>query len=126
MTATPLWIPSAARQQQPNLACFIAGLNEANGLHLSGFRAIHGFSVNEPEKFWRAVWDYAGVKAETRGDRVLADGGLMPGARFFPDARLNYAQNLLVKNDDTDALIFRGEDCTPPSQSCNRPSPALA
>jgi acetoacetyl-CoA synthetase len=110
MTATPLWIPSAARQQQPNLACFIAGLNEANGLHLSGFRAIHGFSVNEPEKFWRAVWDYAGVKAETRGDRVLADGGLMPGARFFPDARLNYAQNLLVKNDDTDALIFRGED----------------
>jgi acetoacetyl-CoA synthetase len=110
MTATPLWIPSAARQQQSNLACFIAGLNEANGLHLSGFRAIHGFSVNEPEKFWRAVWDYAGVKAETRGDRVLADGGLMPGARFFPDARLNYAQNLLVKNDDTDALIFRGED----------------
>ena len=68
------------------------------------------FSVEEPEAFWSAVWDFCGVKAETRGERVLVDADKMPGARFFPDARLNYAENLLRKNDDSDALVFRGED----------------
>ena len=62
------------------------------------------------EDFWTAVWDDCGVIAETRGERVLADGDKMPGARFFPDARLNFAENHLRRRDDTPALIFRSED----------------
>ncbi|QIG52119.1 acetoacetate--CoA ligase [Nordella sp. HKS 07] len=110
-TAEPLWTPDAGRQAGSNLAAFAAHMAKTEG---SGpFRTyadIHGFSVRQPEKFWSAVWDFAKVKASERGDRVLVDGNKMPGARFFPDARLNYAENLLVRSDDTPALIFRGED----------------
>ncbi len=56
------------------------------------------------------MWDFCDVKAEQRGTSVLIDADKMPGARFFPDARLNYAENLLRKHDASDALVFRGED----------------
>jgi acetoacetyl-CoA synthetase len=102
----PLWTPSPDRKAASNLACFMAGLGFAG----KTYGDIHRWSVSEPEAFWSAVWDYGQVKASHRGERVLVDGGKMPGGRFFPDARLNYAENLLVKNGESAALIFRGED----------------
>ncbi|MGL4590339.1 MAG: acetoacetate--CoA ligase [Aestuariivirga sp.] len=110
MTDRPLWTPSAARMAEANLTRFVAAANARYGLRLTGFRDTLRFSVEQPEAFWSLLWDFCGVRAETRGSRVLVDGGRMPGARFFPDARLNYAENLLVKSDDSDALVFRGED----------------
>jgi acetoacetyl-CoA synthetase len=110
MTAAPLWIPSPARQQQSNMACFLAGLSERHGRRMATYRDLHTFSVEEPATFWRAVWDYTALKAETVGSTVLEEPGLMPGARFFPDTRVNYARNMLVRNDAKDALVFRGED----------------
>jgi acetoacetyl-CoA synthetase len=67
------------------------------------------WSVDQPEAFWRELWDFGGVIGEP-GKTVLVDGGRMPGARFFPEARLNFAQNLLRRSDAAPALIFRGED----------------
>jgi acetoacetyl-CoA synthetase len=110
MTEMPLWTPPKDRQDDSNLRRFQAELNAAHGLSLAGFDDLHAFSIAEPEMFWTAVWDFAGVKAAERGERVLIDGHKMPGARFFPDARLNFAENLLVKSDETPALVFRGED----------------
>jgi acetoacetyl-CoA synthetase len=104
MTERPLWTPDSAAVTSSALWRFMQPLG------LRSFDEVLRFSVDQPEDFWRAVWDFCEVKAETRGARVLADGHLMPGARFFPDARLNYAANLLRKQDDTDALVFRGED----------------
>ncbi|MFZ5675480.1 MAG: acetoacetate--CoA ligase [Pseudomonadota bacterium] len=110
-TAEPLWTPDAGRQAGSNLAAFAAYLARADGSGpLRTYADFHDFSVQQPERFWSALWDFAKVKASKRGETVLVDGTKMPGARFFPDARLNYAENLLVKNDDTPALIFRGED----------------
>ena len=104
MTERPLWTPDSAAVTSSALWRFMQPLG------LRSFDEVLRFSVDQPEDFWRAVWDFCEVKAETRGARVLVDGHLMPGARFFPDARLNYAANLLRKQDDTDALVFRGED----------------
>ncbi|TMJ43069.1 MAG: acetoacetate--CoA ligase [Alphaproteobacteria bacterium] len=107
----PLWTPTAQRKAGANLAAFTSHLAKAG--HSGPFDTyadIHRFSVVEPDMFWGALWDFAKVKASKRGKRVLADQDKMPGARFFPDARLNYAENLLRKSDDTPALIFRGED----------------
>ena len=59
--------------------------------------------------FWNLVWDFCEIRGE-KGGRVLADGDRMPGASFFPDARLNFAQNLLRRHGGGDALVFRGED----------------
>jgi len=110
MSDRPLWTPSPERQAGSNLAAFAARLGRSAGLTLQGYDDIHRYSVAEPEAFWSAVWDACEVKAETRGSRVLADGDRMPGGRFFPEARLNYAENLLRRSGDGDALVFRGED----------------
>ena len=104
MTERPLWTPDPARAEASALWRFMQPLG------LRSFEEVLRFSVERPEDFWSGVWDFCAVKAETRGERVLADGHRMPGARFFPDARLNYAENLLRRNDETDALVFRGED----------------
>ena len=56
------------------------------------------------------MWDFAGIVGDGPGERIVIDGDRMPGARWFPDAKLNYAENLLRRRDETDALVFWGED----------------
>ena len=68
------------------------------------------WSVDHPEAFWRRVWELGGVKASRPADAVLVDGDRMPGPEWFPGARLNFAENLLRRDDATPALIFGGED----------------
>jgi acetoacetyl-CoA synthetase len=65
--------------------------------------------VEEPGPFWDAVWDACGVIGE-KGTRLVENPGRMPGTRFFPDATLNFAENLLRTEGAGDALVFRGED----------------
>ena len=73
------------------------------------YTELHAFSVADPEAFWSAAWDFCEVIAETRGERVFEPGAEIFDARFFPDARLNFAENLLRRADDSPALIFSGE-----------------
>ncbi|HUR43235.1 MAG TPA: acetoacetate--CoA ligase, partial [Aestuariivirga sp.] len=95
-------------------------------LDLTDYNSIHQFSITRPEDFWNEVWDFCEVKAKTRGSRVLTEGARMRDARFFPDARLNYAENLLEKCDDTPALIFRGESTIKSSLSWRDLNAAVA
>ncbi|MDJ0684329.1 MAG: acetoacetate--CoA ligase [Alphaproteobacteria bacterium] len=106
----PLWTPSADRIAEANITRFRAFLGERTGATQADYKALHAFSIAEPERFWDAFWDFAEIKAETKGARVLIDGDKMPGAQFFPDARLNFAENLLRRQDETDALVFWAED----------------
>ena len=110
MTTQPLWTPSAERIAGANLTAFIARVARRRGLALADYPALREWSVAEPAAFWSELWDYAGVVAETRGERDLVDAGQMPGARFFPDAKLNFAENLLRRRDRTLAIRFRGEE----------------
>jgi len=110
MSERPLWQPSAERVQAANLTRFMAQVTADWGVKTSDYDALYDWSVAEPEKFWQSLWDFAGVKAETRGARVLIDRDKMPGAQFFPDARLNFAENMLRRSGAGDALVFRGED----------------
>jgi acetoacetyl-CoA synthetase len=64
------------------------------------------------------VWSFCDVIAETRGERVVIDKDRMPGARWFPDARLNFAENLLRRRDDATALVFRAEEHIRVSLTC--------
>ena len=110
MTDQPLWTPSEKVKSSSNLWRFMDGVNRAEGLELRSYEDILAYSTNRAESFWARLWDFCGVKAQTRGERVLADGDKMPGGRFFPDAKLNYAENLLKRNDMEPALVFWGED----------------
>jgi acetoacetyl-CoA synthetase len=108
--ATPLWEPSDDIIRNANVTALMAQINERHGQGLNSYEALHAFSIEHQEAFWAAIWDFGDVRASHRGDRIIADGDKMPGASYFPDARLNYAENLLRRRDDTPALIFRGED----------------
>ncbi|MDH3230897.1 MAG: acetoacetate--CoA ligase [Alphaproteobacteria bacterium] len=108
--AGPLWQPSPERVAAANISQLSRELEGRHGVSLPDYEALHRFSLERKEDFWIAIWDLCGVIAETRGDRVLVDGERMPGARFFPDARLNFAENMLRRRDSGPAMIFRAED----------------
>jgi acetoacetyl-CoA synthetase len=110
MNDKPLWTPGADRREGSNLWRFMQGVSAIRGARLASYADILAYSLVEPAHFWSALWDFCGIKAERRGTVTIADNDKMAGARFFPEARLNYAENLLVRHDDTPALIFRGED----------------
>jgi acetoacetyl-CoA synthetase len=101
----PLWKPGADRIAASNLARFCREVGQPVDM-----AALHAWSVAEPEAFWRAIWSFAGVIGDGPGKTGIENPGKMPGARFFPEARLNYAENLLRRRDDGDAIVFRGED----------------
>ena len=104
----PLWTPSDLRQDLP-LRSFMSWCAGRHGSPTTSVDDFHAWSVREPEAFWTAIWQFCGVKGEP-GTRVLVNGGDMLGARFFPDARLNFAENLLSQRGAGEAIIFRGED----------------
>ncbi len=105
-----LWQPSPERIQNANVTRFREWLNDRNDLQLGNFVDLYDWSVREMQTFWPALIEYAGLKAETWGDTVLENPHQMPGAKFFPNARLNFAENLLRRDDHSDALVFWGED----------------
>ncbi len=105
----PLWTPSPEQVAASNMAAFHRFANQSRGANAESVRDLWQWSVRDPDAFWSGVWEFCGVIGD-RGDRVVEDYDQLPGARWFPDARLNYAENLLRRNDDTPAVIFRRED----------------
>ena len=85
-------------------------VRERHGVAIRDYPALYDWSVTDTEQFWLALWSFCGVIAETRGGVVLADKNKMPGARWFPEARLNFAENLLRRRDPATAIVFWGED----------------
>jgi acetoacetyl-CoA synthetase len=107
---TPLWRPSEARVASANLTRFMAEVTRRWGIPLADYHALYRWSVEHPEAFWSKLWDFAGVVAETKGDHALLHDR-MPGARYFPEAKLNFAENLLRHTAiEGDAIVFWGED----------------
>jgi len=112
MQETPLWSPSPQRVADANMTAFMRRVNERHGTALDTYAQLYRWSIDHLEDFWAAMWEFGGVIAETRGERVIADRDRMPGARFFPEARLNFAENLLRRQEGeaAEAIVFRGED----------------
>ena len=109
MTEQPLWIPSPERSARAHVTAFMKLVAERHGVPIPDYAALHAWSVTNLEAFWLALWDFGGVIGERKG-AVLVDRDRMPGARFFPDSRLNFAENLLRHRHRSEALVFRGED----------------
>jgi acetoacetyl-CoA synthetase len=108
--ANPLWQPAPETLARANASAFLRLANERFGLDCRDYHALWQWSVDERDQFWRLVWDFCGVIAARVGERTVVDADAMPGARWFPDARLNFAENLLRRRDEAIALVFRGED----------------
>ena len=105
-----LWQPTAERAAAANLTAFITQANRRFGAAVDDYAGLWRWSVAAPQEFWRLVWDFTGIVGDGPGAVVVDDVHKMPGAAWFPEARLNFAENLLRRHDDGDALVFWGED----------------
>lgn len=91
------------------MSAFMLEANRRLGLTLSDYASLYAWSIAARPDFWHLVWDFCDVVGN-RGDRIVVDDDRMPGARWFPEARLNFAENLLRRRDAADAIVFWGED----------------
>ena len=105
-----VWQPSEEQISNSNIRAFINTVNRDHGLALNDYDDLYDWSVKNVPAFWGQIWDYCGVKSEAGPGRTFEDSAVFTKARFFPDARLNFAENLLRRNDDSDAIVFRSED----------------
>ena len=101
--STPLWQPNPATVGDTRMAQFMQATGQGR------YSDLWQWSVDQPEAFWREIWKFCAAVGDP-GDVVLEAGDQMPGARWFPQAKLNYAENLLQRRDDGEALVFWGED----------------
>ncbi|HXZ84332.1 MAG TPA: acetoacetate--CoA ligase, partial [Myxococcota bacterium] len=107
--SAPLWTPSAERVERAQLTAFRRRIEAQTGRALPTYTDLWRWSVTERPAFWRAAWNWCEVIGEP-GDAPYLVDDRMPGARFFPAARLNFAENLLRRRDPAPALVFSGED----------------
>jgi acetoacetyl-CoA synthetase len=91
------------------MSAFARSVETSEGLAFPNYNALHKWSCQDGGKFWDRLWDFAGVIGE-KGDWIVADEDKIPGAQYFPDSRLNYAENLLKYKGDSEAIVFRAED----------------
>ncbi len=103
-----LWSPSARRIQEANITRFMQLVRQERDPGVKDYASLYRFSIDSPKAFWRAMWEFGGVIG-TAGSRSVEHFERMPGARWFPDARLNFAENLLRYRDDAEALVFTSE-----------------
>ena len=104
-----MWQPSERIIEDAQLTQFARQVIRKRRLDSNSYADFYQWSVDNPEEFWSDVWDFSGVVAARKGSTVLVDGDKMPGARWFPEARLNLAQNLLRRGDRGDAFVLWDE-----------------
>ncbi len=105
----PLWTPSQASIDAANMTRFIAQVNQRHGLSIEDYDALYQWSLHQKESFWSEVWDFCGIVGD-KGERILVGGDNIETAQWFPDASLNFAENLLRVRNDEIAIYFRAED----------------
>ena len=105
-----LWRPSSKIKEESNLNQFIKNfVDEFKNQSDVKYEELWKWSIEKPEKFWDSIWDYSNVLGE-KGDILLKDKDKMPGARFFPNAKLNYTENVLKNKNEPLAIISERED----------------
>jgi acetoacetyl-CoA synthetase len=104
-----LWTPNAARREKSHVTAFTRWLERERGLRFESYDDLWRWSIQDLEAFWKALWDYFGLRASSPYTKVLAKRE-MPGAQWFPGARLNYAEHALAhERPGVDALIYMSE-----------------
>lgn len=106
-----LWTPSKERAEASRMAEFIRWLGETRGQSFADYNALWEWSVTDLDGFWSAIWGFFDIPASARGETVLAERK-MPGAVWFPEARMNFAEVMLrpaQSRPQDEALVVRSE-----------------
>ena len=105
-----MWSPSDERIKSSQMYNFIVFVNNNFNLSIQNFDELHDWSIQEKNNFWSAIWDYfkvIGIKGE---EPYINPKNKMPGSKFFPKGKLNYAENMLAGNNIGLAIVFKSED----------------
>ena len=102
-----VWIPSQDQILNSNLKKFTEFVEENTGKHFKSYDELHHFSISNPE-FWRFIIEFFKVEGEWNGP--IYEGENIFSAKWFPQSKLNFAENMLKNRSDNEALIFRCED----------------
>ena len=109
MTGKLLWQPSQDTIENHPMSAFARQAEREAGRSFGDYWALHGWSVEDRAAFWDLVWRFSKIRGD-KGELALANGATMRDDRFFPQAKLNFAENLLARTGPEDAIVFRGED----------------
>lgn len=104
-----LWEPSKKWIKYAEATRFIEFVNKEYGQNIKGGKALYRWSVEKIPDFWEAMWKFSGIIASKSHDKVVDDLNAFPGTKWFPGAKLNFAENLLKYKDEQLAFIFQGE-----------------
>ena len=104
-----VWTPSAERIAGANITRFMACVSARRNLNLKSHADLYAWSIEQPGEFWSELARFADVHADWGNGPAIENGTLMPGARFFPTAQLNFAENLLRFRDRHPAIVFRND-----------------
>jgi acetoacetyl-CoA synthetase len=106
----PLWQPSEPRIKSTNMYRFMTLVNERFNKEFTEYTGLWEWSVENLEDFWSTAWEFLDIKASVPYTKAIDNPDKMPGAKFFTNSNLNFAENLLQFRNDRPALVFRGED----------------
>ena len=104
-----LWEPSKKWIKDAEITRFIEFVNGIYNMKIKGAKELYQWSIDKIEDFWAAMWDFGGIIASKKYDKVVEDLSVFPGTKWFPGAKLNFSENLLKYKDDQFAFIFQGE-----------------
>jgi len=105
-----LWQPNKEKAQKSQMFDFLTEINQKYNRDFKEYYELHKWSIENVSNFWKEFWDYSNIIHSKNYTSVVDNPKKMPGAKWFSEARLNYAENLLQRRDSHPAIIFRGED----------------
>ena len=106
--SSPIWKPNESQILNANVTKFISFVNQERGLKLSSYWDLHQFSIDHSDNFWRLCADYCGAVGDFSGPERVGES--MVDTQWFPEAKLNFAETMLSRRDEKDAIVFRGEN----------------
>ena len=105
-----IWSPSDERIKSSQMYKFMQNINEKYGVNLDNFSELHTWSVKNKSDFWSLVWDFFDIKGYKGLKPYIDPINQMPGSKFFPDGKVNYAENMLSGNVSGVAIVFKSEN----------------
>ena len=105
-----MWSPSDKRVKSSQIYEFMNKINEKNNLYLTSFDDLYNWSIKNKTSFWSSIWDFFDIVGSKGSSPYINPVNQMPGSKFFPNGKLNYAENMLLGNVSGAAIIFKSED----------------
>ena len=105
-----LWSPSDKRIKSSRMYEFMSNINEEYNLDLTSFADLHNWSIENKSNFWSFIWSFFEIIGSKGIKPYIKPINQMPGSKFFPNGRLNYAENMLSGNISGVAIVFKSED----------------